>query len=104
MSDKPITPPSARLPVVTPGASVPVYDCRVLFSGPDDDGLLHGRVTNLPGLSATARTERDLLTNLVKAFKEAVVFYRTAGEDVPWITEPDHPQQGEQQRWIPVHL
>jgi len=104
MSDSTAKPASLSLPVVTPADPVPVYDCRVIFSGPDETGLLHGRVTNLEGVVATAKSERELLTRLVKAFKEVVVQSRNAGREVPWISSPDRPQAGEQQRWIPVHL
>jgi hypothetical protein len=92
------------LPVVTPPQPVPVYDCRVIVSGPDAQGRLFGRVTNLPGLSTSARTERELLTQLVQQFKQTLMRYRSEGQPVPWNPHPEHPREGERQRWIPVHL
>ncbi|MFV0444616.1 MAG: hypothetical protein ACK5Q5_13685 [Planctomycetaceae bacterium] len=96
--------PSNDLPVLTPVEPVPVYSCHVILSGPDADGGLQGRVTNLPGISARARSERDLLTQLVRQFQNQVRDLRTAGQEVPWNTEPQRPSDGERQRWIPVHL
>jgi hypothetical protein len=100
-------PPSRHPPglsVVNGVEPVPVYDCHVILSGPDAAGLLHGRVTNLPGLTASARTERDLLRKLVTDFKAALISYREQGQPVPWIEGRAIPQPGESQRWIPVHL
>jgi hypothetical protein len=92
------------LPVVTPAEPVPVYDCHVIFSGPDAEGRLHGRVTNLPDLSANARSERELLTQLVRRFKQTITQCRTEGREVPWLRDRVRPAVGEHQRWIPVHL
>lgn len=92
------------LPVVSPPDPVPVYDCHVILSGPDAHGRLTGRVTTLPGLQAAAASERALLTELVRQFKQVLVDCRTAGRPVPWIAHPDAPRGDERQRWIPVHL
>ena len=96
--------PLTDLPVVTPPQPVPVYDCHVVFSGPDDAGVLHGQVTNLPDIQATAKSERELLTQLVKRFKAELERYRTEGLEVPWRQRPVTLAPGERQRWIPVHL
>lgn len=82
---------------------VPVYDCHVLVRGPDAEGLLHGRVANLPGITATARDERHLLQQIVKSFKSELVKFQTSGQAIPW-TPGDPRQADERQRWIPVHL
>lgn len=92
------------LPVLTPPQPIPVYDCRVIVCGPDGEGRLIGRVTTLPGLSASARTERELLTQLVEQFKQVLRQYRAEGRPVPWNPHPEPPREGERQRWIPVHL
>jgi hypothetical protein len=96
--------PSTSLPVVTAAMPVPVYDCRVYVSGPDAEGFLHGRVANLPGISAKARGERDLLTQLVRDFKWQLVERRSQGESVALVDPVPPPEPGERQRWIPVHL
>lgn len=92
------------LPVVTPPQPLPVYNCRVIVSGPDEEGRLTGRVTTLPGIAASARTERELLMQLVGEFKQALLRYRAEGRPVPWNLHPEPPREGERQRWIPVHL
>lgn len=95
---------ATSLPVVTPPQPVPVYDCRVYVCGPDSEGQLHGRVANLAGLTASARGERELLTQLVRDFKWQLVERRSRGETVEWIEPIPAPEPGERQRWIPVHL
>lgn len=104
MTSNPSFRPPTDLPVVTPPQPAPVYDCHVVFSGPDAEGALHGRVTNLPDITATARSERELLTQLVKRFKSELQRYRTEGIEVPWRPRPITLETGERQRWIPVHL
>jgi len=81
-----------------------VYDCHVVLSGPDADGLLRGRVTTLAGVEAAARSERELLTRLVQQFKQTLTQCREQGRPPPWTTETVKPGPGERQRWIPVHL
>ena len=86
------------------GMPVPVYDCRVILSPPDDSGTITARVASLPEITATGKVERDLLQRIVKDFKAALIRYRESGEAIPWQDPPESPAQGEQQRWIPVHL
>ncbi len=104
VSRPPDSPAPPDLPVVTPAAPVPVYDCHVIISGPDAEGRLTGRVTTLPGLTATARSERELLIQLVREFQKALQRYRSEGRPIPEIERPDAPGPGERQRWVPVHL
>jgi len=82
---------------------VPVYDCHVILSSADADGVIHGRVTTLPEITAHGKTERDVLQRIVADFKAALIGYRERGETVPW-REAEKPAEGETQRWVPVHL
>lgn len=91
------------LPIHPASDSVPVYDCHVLISGPDESGRLTGIVSNLPEISGTATTERELLRNLTSAFKARILEYREQGMTIPWEVKKA-PPPGQQQRWIPVHL
>jgi hypothetical protein len=58
---------------------------------------------NLVGLESTGASERDALTKLVPAFKQRVGELVQSGEPIPWI-DPPAPKEGQQKRFIPVHL
>jgi predicted RNase H-like HicB family nuclease len=94
------------LPVVTPPAAVPVYDCHIILEGPDADGVWSGRVTNLPDIVATAKSERELLRRLVDLFQQQLRRLRWDGVEIPWNREAARPAPapGQRQRWVPVHL
>lgn len=82
---------------------VPVYDCHVILSPPDEAGQITGRVSTLPEVTATGGSERHVLQTIVRDFKAALVRYRNEGHEIPW--QPvQQLQPGETQRWIPVHL
>ncbi len=95
--------PVKDLPIQPGQQSVPVYDCHVLISGPDQDGLLSGVVSNLPEIKATASNERDLLRKITDDFKARVMKYASENQEIPWQAN-QKPEPGQQQRWIPVHL
>lgn len=82
---------------------VPVYDCHVILTPADADGLITARVSTLPEITARGQSERHILQSIVKDFKAALVRYRTAGQEIPWQAA-SKPETGETQRWIPVHL
>ena len=82
---------------------VPVFDCHVIISGPNEDGQLSGVVSTLPEVAATASNERDLLRKISTDFKATVQRYTSEKRTIPW--QPARkPEAGESQRWIPVHL
>ncbi len=83
--------------------SVPVFDCHVILSPADADGVIRGRVSTLPEIATSGRNEREILRKLVADFKTAVGGYVNRGEAIPW-TASEALQPGESQRWIPVHL
>lgn len=96
--------PAPDLPIAGDGTMpVPVYDCHVILSSPDEGGLICGRVSTLPQITARGRSERHVLQQIVSDFKAALTGYRHSGEPIPWQPAPPL-QQGETQRWIPVHL
>jgi len=82
---------------------VPVYDCHVILSPPDADGVIHARVSTLPEITAIGRSERDVLQKIVRDFKRAIIHDRESGDEIPWQS-PAKPRAGETQRWVPVHL
>ncbi len=95
---------NADLPIAGDGTMpVPVYDCHVILSAPDAEGIIHARVSTLPEIAADGRSERHVLQAVVKDFKAALVRYRESGTEIPWQPAAK-PQAGETQRWIPVHL
>lgn len=92
------------LPIAGDGdMPVPVYDCHVILTPPDSDGVVRGRVSTLPEITACGQSERHILQSIVKDFKAALIRYREAGEKIPWQAA-EAPQPGETQRWVPVHL
>ena len=97
---------SNDLPVLTPQDlnPVPVFNCHVILGPPDQRGMIAGRTANLPNISAQGATERDVLTSLMKQFKETVSDCHQRREDVPFVDPPDPAGDGEVERFIPVHL
>ncbi len=99
-SERPLT----DLPIAGDGAMpVPVYDCHVILSLPDENGVVHARVSILPEVTAIGKSERHILQTIVKDFKAAIIRYREAGKEIPWH-KAEKPHSGETQRWVPVHL
>lgn len=97
--------PPPHLPVAGDGTMpVPVYDCHVILSPPDASGVIRGRVSSLPGITAVGKSEREVLQRIVKEFKGALVRFREISQPIPWSPSPETPGPGESQRWIPVHL
>jgi hypothetical protein len=82
--------------------SIPVFDCIVYVSS--EPGGVRARVANLPGLTATAATERQALAKLVAAFKQQIAEQMQNQTPIHWIEPPSPPEIGEQKRLIPVHL
>ena len=93
----------SALPIHDAG-STPVFDCHVLLSIPAGDGTITARVASLPTITACGTSERDVLMSIVKRFKETVRRHLEKNESVPWSDPPDTRQEGESERWIPVHL
>ena len=95
------TPPPLSLgPVST---NIPVFNCIVHVLR-DSTGNVSARVANLSGIVCTASTERDVLTKIVKEFKQVVRELSEKGSEIPWIDPPSTKGPNEQTRFIPVHL
>jgi predicted RNase H-like HicB family nuclease len=104
-------PPSApdtagppRVRKVSEPESVPVYNCHVLVSPRDEQGIVVARVATLANVTGQGKTEREALQNLVGAFKSAMARHHQSGAPIPWLDPPVEPQPDQQQRWIAVHL
>ncbi|MBD3672472.1 MAG: hypothetical protein HUJ26_03000 [Planctomycetaceae bacterium] len=83
----------------------PVYDCRAVLTPPSEEELRYTAfAANLPEVKSTGPTERECLRNLVELFKAKLQEYHDADESIPWNDPPISPTDGQQQRWIPVHL
>jgi hypothetical protein len=93
-----------ELPLVGESASVPVYDCHVIVSKPNDRGMIAARMSRLPHIACAAPTEREALRKIVDTFKAELKDYHNRGVAIPWVDPPQTPQAGESERWIPVHL
>jgi hypothetical protein len=90
-------------PLVRNLGTVPVYNCHVYLSGPDN-GLVTARGATLPEVQATGGSDREALQNVVRAFKETISRYTAAGETIPWVDPPLPAAVGERPRWVPVHF
>jgi hypothetical protein len=83
---------------------VPVYNCVVLVSPRDEQGLIRARCATVAGIDAAGKSEREALAQVVSAFKATIERHLAAGLAIPWIERPEQPGPGEQQRFIAVHL
>ena len=94
-----------QLPITDTGVgSVPVYDCHVILTPPDEHGVINARCVTLPSVVANGTTERDTLCSIVDTFKAELRKYHDNDEPIPWATDAKQPAEGEVERWIPVHL
>lgn len=89
---------------ITDAGGVPVFDCRIILSPVEPEGLIRGRIADLDGIVAEGANERDVLRRLVDQFKQHVARCVQSSEPIPWKTPGDEPSAGESERWIPVHL
>jgi len=83
---------------------IPVFDCRVILSPPDESGRISGRVANFPSIVAESNSERDVLLKIVETFKATVQLHLENNSKIPWTDPPTELGEGEVERWIPVHL
>lgn len=83
---------------------IPVFNCMVILTQPDQHGRRHGRVANLAGITASGTSERDILTSIMKQFKAVVQKYSQDQQPIPFVDPPEKPKPGEVERFIPVHL
>ncbi len=93
-----------RVRKVSEPESVPVYNCHVLVSPRDEQGIVVARVATLADITGQGKTEREALQNVVGAFKSVVARHHQSGDPIPWLDRPLVPQPDQQQRWIAVHL
>jgi hypothetical protein len=87
-----------------PPADVPVFNCIVIVSPRDSEGLVAARAAELAGMEGRGKSEREALAQVVAQFKNFVTRRYAAGDEIPWLKPPLAPQPGEQQRFIAVHL
>ncbi|WP_149495586.1 hypothetical protein [Roseiconus lacunae] len=88
------TPPPAEPP--------PVMGCVVYLKSTDNG--VSGRVVNLPGVTATAANERDLMRAIVKDFKAQVTPIFARGDQPEWVDPLPPREEGERKLFLPVHL
>lgn len=92
----------AEIPIASEQpADVPTFGCIVYVSR-GESGVV-ARVVNLDGIERTGGSERDALSKIVPAFKKRIGELVQSGEAIPWV-EPPPLEDGQQKRFIPVHL
>lgn len=83
---------------------VPVYNCVVIVSPRDAEGLVRARCASIAGIEGVGASEREALAQVVAAFKSTLARHLASGLPIPWVDPPQQPVAGEQQRFIAVHL
>ncbi len=83
---------------------VPVFNCVVIVTPRDAEGLVSARAAELAGMEGRGKSEREALSQVVAQFKDFVSRRYAAGDEIPWLQPPLTAQPGEQQRLIAVHL
>ena len=90
-----------QLPI---GKPVPVFNC-VIHVGPNPDGSgVQARCAVMEDLVIVGRDERDALSKIATEFKQRAGELHSAGKPVPIIDPPLPANEGEETRWLPVHL
>ncbi len=82
-------------------ADVPTFGC-VVYVSRTESGVL-AQVMNLEGIQSTGASERDALSKLVPVFKQRVGELVQNGDTIPWV-DPPALKDGQQKRFIPIHL
>jgi len=95
--------PRQSLSLQPAALSVPVFNCIVHVLR-DGGGSVTARCANLPNLSYTAATEREVLSKVVTEFKRRTREQYEDGTAIEWIEPPSPKTAEEQTRLIPVHL
>ena len=85
-------------------SDVPVFNCLVIVSPRDTEGLISARAAELAGMEGRGKSEREALAQVVAQFKDFVSRRYAVGDEIPWLKPPQTPQSGEEQRFIAVHL
>ena len=83
---------------------VPVFNCIVIVSPRDADGMVSARAAELAGMEGRGKSEREALAQVVAQFKDFVSRRYAAGDEIPWLKPALVVVPGEQQRFITVHL
>ena len=87
-----------------PPADTPVFNCLVIVSPRDAEGVVCARAAELPDIEGRGKTEREALAQVVAQFKNFVFRRYAAGDEIPWLKPPLAPGPGDMQRFIAVHL
>lgn len=100
-------PPLPTVRAVSPPEAIPVFNCVVMVMRLES-GRVQARVANIAAspdvddLQAEGSSEREVLGQVVNAFKRHVQLWTDGGQPVPWCEIATMP--GEQQRLVAVHL
>ncbi|TWU47928.1 hypothetical protein [Rubripirellula reticaptiva] len=96
-------PQNTSLPVGSQPADVPSFGCIVYVRANPAGGVI-ARVANLDGIEIAGSTERDVLSRIVPQFKKKIQDHMAADKPIPWTEPPAAMTEGEQKRFLPMHL
>ena len=80
--------------------AIPVFNC-VVYVKADPEGSFRGRVANLDGIQCRGGSQREVMAQIVPAFKQRVAALWQSEKDIPWIEPPAPIEPNEQRFWCP---
>ena len=86
-----------------PPVEVPSFGC-IVYVKRNTENRVVARVANLAGIEIEAASEREALTKIVPQFKQAIQSHLQSGTAIAWIDPPNPIADGEQKRFLPMHL
>jgi len=104
MSDESEKPIGRVLPPTVQTSVIPVYNCPAYLSAADESGQIRVRCATLLEVTASGANQREALGRLVERFKQAIIGYRTAGQEIPFVDPPLPAEPSERAVFIAVHL
>lgn len=91
-----------RIRPISDPLPVPVFSLVVYVR--ERDGEVYARVANLPDLAESASSEPLALKCLIQKAKQCLAAWHAADEAIPWLDPPAACDEGETERYIPLHL
>ena len=87
---------------ISPPLEVPVFNIVIYVSR--IDGKVKARVANLPDLVFTAGSEPVVLKQTISEVKNRLGQWHKDQCKIPWVDPVPPAANGEQERFVPVHL
>ncbi len=76
----------------------------LVYVSTDEPGVVRGRVGNMVDIAVTGTTERGVMQKLVPLCKRLIQEAVSQGREAPLVDPPLAMLDGEQKRFLPLHL